>query len=329
MLETTTAALLEIEGLRVAYDDGERSIVACEDISLRIHSREVVGLAGESGCGKSTVANAILRLIRPPGRITGGTIRFAGRNILELDTRELRRFRWAEVAMVFQSAMNSLNPVMTVRAQIEDVFRAHAVGAKLKQGDPVIALLEQVGLSASNANAFPHELSGGMRQRVVIAMALALKPRLLILDEPTTALDVVIQKEIMTQIATLRDSYEFATLLISHDLSLMVESCDRIAVMYAGRLVEIAGSADLYAKPIHPYSRALMDGFPPISGPRRRLTGIPDNPPDMARPPSGCRFHPRCGRAAASCSFREPVLTQVAANRSVACPIAAPLGAIT
>ena len=269
-----TAPLLEVQDLSVEYVTDARTVRAVDRVSFSIAEREVFGLAGESGCGKSTIANAILRLLRDPALISGGSIRFAGTDVLALSADELREFRWRQVAMVFQSAMNSLNPVMTIGDQIVDIFTTHErlskKAARVRAGE----LLDLVGIPRDRLRAYPHQLSGGMRQRVVIAMATALRPPLLIMDEPTTALDVVVQQEIMAQIKDLQRVLGFAVLFITHDMSLMVELSDRMAVMYAGRFVETAQAHEIFDAPRHPYTRALMDAFPPMSGPRTRLKGL-------------------------------------------------------
>jgi peptide/nickel transport system ATP-binding protein len=269
-----TAPLLEVDDLSVEYVTEARTVRAVDRVSFSIAEREVFGLAGESGCGKSTIANAILRLLRDPALISGGSIRFAGTDVLALTPEELRDFRWRQVAMVFQSAMNSLNPVMTVGDQIADIFTTHEGISKKAALARAGELLDLVGIPRERLRAYPHQLSGGMRQRVVIAMATALRPPLLIMDEPTTALDVVVQQEIMAQIKDLQRELGFAILFITHDMSLMVELSDRMAVMYAGRFVETARAREIFAAPRHPYTRALMNAFPPMSGPRARLQGL-------------------------------------------------------
>lgn len=269
-----TAPLLEVQDLSVEYVTEARTVLAVDRVSFSIAEREVFGLAGESGCGKSTIANAILRLLRDPALISGGSIRFAGTDVLALSADELREFRWRQVAMVFQSAMNSLNPVMTIGDQIVDIFTTHEGATKKAALDRAGDLLDLVGIPRDRLRSYPHQLSGGMRQRVVIAMATALRPPLLIMDEPTTALDVVVQQEIMAQIKDLQRELGFAILFITHDMSLMVELSDRMAVMYAGRFVETAPANEIFDSPRHPYTRALMNAFPPMSGPRTRLRGL-------------------------------------------------------
>ena len=269
-----TVPLLEVDDLSVEYVTEARTVRAVDRVSFSIAEREVFGLAGESGCGKSTIANAILRLLRDPALISGGSIRFAGTDVLGLSADELRAFRWRQVAMVFQSAMNSLNPVMTIGDQIADIFTTHDGASKKTALARAGELLDLVGIPRERLRAYPHQLSGGMRQRVVIAMATALRPPLLIMDEPTTALDVVVQQEIMAQIKDLQRELGFAILFITPDTSLMVELSDRMAVMYAGRFVETARAGEIFAAPRHPYTRALMNAFPPMSGPRTRLQGL-------------------------------------------------------
>jgi peptide/nickel transport system ATP-binding protein len=286
--------LVELRGLAVEYAGTTRCVRCVDGIDLEIRAGEIVGLAGESGCGKSTTGNAILQILRPPGAIVGGSILFRGQDLTELSREELRRYRWRNVSMVFQSAMNALNPVTRVGDQFVDMMKAHerirSSDALARAGD----LLELVGIDRDRVRAYPHQLSGGMRQRVIIALALALEPELVIMDEPTTALDVVVQREILQQIQDLQRERGFAVLFITHDLSLLLEFADRVAIMYAGELVETAPAAELFRNPQHPYTVGLMKSFPPLTGPIEPMTGIPGSPPDLADPPSGCRFHPRC-----------------------------------
>jgi peptide/nickel transport system ATP-binding protein len=319
-----TRTLVEARGLVVEYG----RVRAVDGVDLDILEGEVLGLAGESGCGKSTVANALMQILRPPARVVEGSIRFQGDELIGRSKEELRRFRWRNVAMVFQSAMNSLNPVMRVGDQFVDAMQAHERIDKKRALTRAGELLEAVGIDRRRLRAYPHELSGGMRQRVIIAMALSLSPELLILDEPTTALDVVVQREILQQIDALKRDFKFTVLFITHDLSLLVEFADRIAIMYAGEIVELTGASRLYESPQHPYTRGLMASFPPLTGPMERLVGIPGSPPDLADPPSGCRFHPRCplcvpGQPAYDRQVNErPVLREVEPDHLVACHLA-------
>ena len=318
--------IVELQQLAVEYGVGDGSVRAVDGIDLAIHAGEVVGLAGESGCGKSTVANAVMQILRPPARVVGGSILFRGDDLVLKGREELRRYRWRNVSMVFQSAMNALNPVMRVGDQFLDMMRAHEHVSKREALTRAARLLEVVGIDPRRVRAFPHELSGGMRQRVIIAMALALEPELLIMDEPTTALDVVVQREILQQVQDLQHKLGFAVLFITHDLSLLMEFADRIAIMYAGEIVETAQSAQLRGNAQHPYTRGLLDSFPPLSGQLRRLVGIPGSPPDLADPPQGCRFHPRCPYCVpeqaglyARQTTERPRLREVAPDQFVAC----------
>jgi peptide/nickel transport system ATP-binding protein len=318
--------LLELRELVVAYGSGEDAVTAVNGISLAVRPGEIVGLAGESGCGKSTVANAILQVLRPPGRIVGGQVVFEGRELVGLRQAELRRFRWRNVSLVFQSAMTSLNPVTRIGDQFVDMLQAHARVSKREALGRAAELLDVVGIDRNRVNAYPHELSGGMRQRVVIALALALNPELLLLDEPTTALDVIVQREILQQIVELQHQLGFAVLFITHDLSLLVEFSDRIAIMYAGDIVEEAPASALFASPAHPYTAGLMTSFPPLTGERRVMTGIPGNPPDLRQPPPGCRFHPRCAHARDRCLAEVPRLRSFGpSGRRAACHFAGEL----
>jgi peptide/nickel transport system ATP-binding protein len=319
-------ALLELRQLAVEYGVGGKRVRAVDGVDLQLRAGEVVGLAGESGCGKTTVANAAMQILRPPARIAGGSIRFQGENLVHKSAEELRRFRWRHVSMVFQSAMNALNPLMRFGDQFVDMMRAHERVSKRRALADAGDLLEIVGLDRQRVRAYPHELSGGMRQRVIIAMALALRPELLIFDEPTTALDVVVQREILQQVQDLQRELGFAVLFITHDLSLLLEIAHRIAIMYAGEIVETAPAARLAADPQHPYTQGLLQSYPPLTGPRTRLTGIPGSPPDLRQPPRGCRFHPRCPHCRPEQpglyvrqTTERPLLRQVQPGHSVAC----------
>jgi peptide/nickel transport system ATP-binding protein len=291
---STGTALLELRQLVVEYGSGPRRVRAVDGVDLEIRAGEIVGLAGESGCGKTTVANAAMQILRPPARLAGGSVLFRGEDLVGKSPEQLRRFRWRNVSMVLQSAMNALNPVMRVGDQFVDAMRAHERIDRRRALVRTGELLELVGIDRRRVRAYPHELSGGMRQRVIIAMALSLNPELVILDEPTTALDVVVQREILQQVEALKRDFGFAVLFITHDLSLLLEFAHRIAIMYAGELVETAPADRLAASPQHPYTQGLLQSFPPLSGPRERLAGIPGSPPDLRDPPSGCRFHTRC-----------------------------------
>ncbi|WP_371404274.1 ABC transporter ATP-binding protein [Kribbella sp. NBC_00662] len=321
--------VLEIKNFHVDYGLGEESVQAVRDVTLTLHRGEVLGLAGESGSGKSTLAYGVTRLLPPPGVISGGSVIYHPPtgdpyDVMALTDPELRKFRWAETSIVFQGAMNSLNPVHKISTQMIDVIRAHepqlTPSARIARAQEMLKL---VGISADRMDAYPHQLSGGMRQRVMIGMALVLEPQVVIMDEPTTALDVVMQRQILAQLVELRERLGFSVLFITHDLSLLVEFSDRIAIMYGGRIVEQARSGDLYRDSLHPYSEGLLKSFPALRGERRELSGIPGSPPDLRGMPSGCSFHPRCPQAFERCSTEIPVLGIPAArndpSRSVAC----------
>ncbi|MFJ4839110.1 ABC transporter ATP-binding protein [Streptomyces sp. NPDC088746] len=324
----TAEPILTISGLNVDYGTGANGVRALRDIDLTLHRGEVLGLAGESGSGKSTLAYAVTRLLSPPGVITGGDVHYhrpgGGEpvDILSLTPDELRAFRWQELSIVFQGAMNSLNPVHTVHSQLTDVLTAHRPGMRAAERTArAEELLTLVGISADRLAAYPHQLSGGMRQRVMIAMALALEPEIVIMDEPTTALDVVMQRQILRKLVELRERLSFSVVFITHDISLLIEFSDRIAIMYGGRIVEQAGAAEIYRDPRHPYSDGLLHSFPALHGPRRELTGIPGSPPHLSAMPTGCAFHPRCGKAFEPCAERVPALAPPDAgqDREVAC----------
>jgi peptide/nickel transport system ATP-binding protein len=316
--------LVELRGLTVEYG----SVRAVDDVDLTIHGGEFVGLAGESGCGKSTVANAVMQILREPAHIPSGEVLFRGENLIGKKKEQLRRYRWRNVSMVFQSAMNALNPVTRVSDQFLDMMQAHEKIDRKRALARTGELLELVGIDRRRARAYPHELSGGMRQRVIIAMALALGPELVIMDEPTTALDVVVQREILQQIDALKRDLGFAVLFITHDMSLLLELADRIAIMYAGEIVEQAPAARLVSNPLHPYTQGLLRSFPPLTGPLERMTGIPGSPPDLAAPPAGCRFHPRCplcvpdGSAYLKQTTERPRLRELEQRHFVACHLA-------
>jgi len=314
--------ILEIKNLTVEYGFGDDPTRVLDEVSLTLNRGEVLGLAGESGCGKSTLAYGATRLLPPPGVIKGGQVLFHDRDgtttdILKLNDSDLRAARWRDFAIVFQGAMNSLNPVHRVGSQLQDAIFAHQSKTSKKVArDRAVYLLEMVGINADRLNAYPHQLSGGMRQRVMIAMALALEPQLLIMDEPTTALDVVMQRQILEEITDLRDRMGFSVIFITHDVSLLVEVADRIAIMYAGEIVEAADARDAYRFPRHPYTKGLLNSFPPLRGPRRELTGIPGSPPDMSKLPQGCRFAERCPFVMDRCRVEDPVLAKTAFGRT-------------
>ena len=335
--------LLEVKNLNVDYAAANGTVHAVSDVSFTLGRGEILGLAGESGCGKSTLAYGLTRLLRPPAVITGGEVIYYPRDergsvdvgrsskrayqervdVLQLTSAQLRKFRWNEISIVFQSAMNALNPVLTIGAQIDDVLRTHQrnVGADTRK-KRAIELLDQVGISGERLKSYPHELSGGMRQRAVIAIALALGPELIVMDEPTTALDVVVQREILQLISKLCKEFATALIFITHDLSLLLELSNNIAIMYAGKMIEKASSEDIYKHPRHPYSYSLLHSFPTLHGPQKRMVGIPGSPPDLRALPPGCAFHPRCPLAFEQCRTTLPILqaaTPEQPEQQVAC----------
>ena len=313
--------LLKIQNLCVDYVTDQGNARAVNNVDLEIYPGETVGLAGESGCGKSTLAFAIANLHCAPALITGGEILFEGMDVLKMSDDELRSFRWAKASMVFQSAMNALNPVITIGEQMIDVVLAHEDVTRAEAKARAIKSLELVDIHASRMESYPHQLSGGMRQRVVIAIALILRPKLIIMDEPTTALDVVVEREIMNQLYDLKEEFGFAILFISHDLALMGEITDRIGVMYGGKMIELGASTDLITSPKHPYTRGLLKSFPTIFGPKTRLEGIPGNPLNLLEVPNGCYFQSRCTECVDQCISQIPALKRLSgdAPRMVAC----------
>ncbi len=313
-------ALLEVENLRVYYETRKGVVKAVDGISFSVEKGESLGIAGESGCGKSTLGFSLLKLVPEPGKIVGGKIIFEGIDITKLSEDEVRRnYRWKKVSMVFQGAMNALNPVRTIGEQIVETIIMHDKSYTLEKawkraGD----LLELVGIDRERVKSYPHELSGGMKQRVVIAMALALNPKLLIADEPTTALDVVVQAQIMNLLKRLKKELGMSLILISHDLSIIAEIADKVAIMYAGKIVELGRAEDIFLNPKHPYTSGLISSVPKLRG-EKRLTWIPGQPPDLISPPPGCRFHPRCPECMDRCRREEPPMIEIEPGHYVAC----------
>ncbi len=312
--------LLEIAGLTVGYGAGPTAVLAVQDVDLAVHTGEVVGIAGESGCGKSTLALAATGLLDPPGRVLQGGVRYAGQDLLRLPPAALSHVRLRQIAMVFQASMNVLNPVLRIRDQFLDAMQAHGITSRREAVERTQAVFELVKVPARFLDAYPHQLSGGMRQRTVIALSLVLEPRLIFMDEPTTALDVVVQRAILQSVNDLRVQRDFAVVFITHDLSLLIEIADRIAIMYAGYLVEEASGPELYQQPLHPYTQALMQAFPPLGAVRSRLQGIPGQPPDLRQLPPGCPFAARCGKVRqGTCDTVRPAMTIVTPGHRVAC----------
>ncbi len=289
------SALLEIRGLTVGYGwHFPPAVTAVRDVDLTVHAGEVVGVAGESGSGKSTLAFAATGLLDPPARVLSGSVRFDGDEVTTMSREELRQMHFQSASIVFQASMNVLNPVTRIEAQFRDAMAAHGVTSREEARQRAEEAFDLVKVPRRYLDVYPHQLSGGMRQRAVIALALVMRPKLLVLDEPTTALDVVVERAILQSLDELRRELGFGVIFITHDLSLLVEIADRIAIMYAGRLVEEAPARELYESPKHPYTIALMNAFPPLTGERERLTGIPGQPPDLRNLPPGCPYAPRC-----------------------------------
>ena len=321
--EATTGAteLLVLRDLHVTYRTGEGRLAAVRGVDLVVREGEVVGVAGESGCGKSTLVSTVLRL-QPRNARVDGEVEVLGHDVRSMRWGDLRALRWAGASIVFQGALHSLNPVHRVGRQIAEPIEVHEPGlAKEEVARRVDELLEQVGLSTERARSYPHQLSGGQRQRVMIAMALACRPRLIVADEPTTALDVMVQAQILDLLADLVHDLGVGLMIISHDLSVLADVCDRVLVMYAGRVVETGRADEVFSDPLHPYTAALSGAFPRIGDPAARYApaGLAGDPPDPRELPSGCSFAPRCPRALEKCTVAEPPLVDVRPGRQVAC----------
>ena len=313
--------VLRVEGLRVAFDHPQGLVQAVDDVSFALTPGERFGLAGESGSGKSTLAQAILRMIKPPGRIEAGEVWLAGTRLADLDEEGMRKRRLADIALVPQGSMNSLNPVLRIQRQIADAFADHEL--RLSRGEEehrIATLLAAVGLPNTAARMYPHELSGGMKQRACIAIATSLRPKVIIADEPTSALDVVVQRQVMATLARMQQELAAAVILVGHDMGLMAQFVDRLAVMYAGRLVEVAPVAEIITRPRHPYTRALIASLPSLER-RGALAGIPALAPLLRDLPGGCAFHPRCTLATDRCRTEKPKLRDID-GAQVACHLA-------
>lgn len=322
------ATLLELRDLNIWYSTGKGESKAVNGLTLKIERNEIFGLAGESGCGKSTLINGIMRLIKLPGHIQSGEAVFyrtedSGRidpvDLLALDQESMRQLRWRNISYIPQSAMNVLNPVLKIEEQIMDAVRTHSHVSKQEAAQRIAEQLEMVGLSRNVAHMYPHELSGGMKQRVTIACATVLKPDLLIADEPTTALDVNVQRVILQELIEIREKLGLTILYVTHDMAVHAQLADRIGIMYAGLIMEVASTNEILEEPLHPYSRALVESIPEIGGERRRIEGLPGAVPSPLAWPTGCPFHPRCPRVMAVCREARPELIEYKPGRSVAC----------
>jgi peptide/nickel transport system ATP-binding protein len=307
----TGDAVLEVRDLSVEYAMEGGTVRAVDSVSFDLAPGEFLGIVGESGCGKSTLLFAIAQLLVPPAGVTGGSVVFRGQSMVGLTDRQLAAVRWKDLSVVMQSAMNALNPVKTIAAQFRDAMRAHGVTSKHAIADRSAEVLRMVGIDPVHLRSYPHQLSGGMRQRSMIAMALLLTPELVIMDEPTSALDVVAQRSLMVQIKDLQEQLGFAVIFVTHDMSLVSHFSDRVMVMYAGRIDEFGPTRQVFDSPQHPYTIGLMEAFPSIRGPRVPLTGIPGSPPNLASPPPGCRFAPRCPKVMTRCQEETPELYHV------------------
>ena len=310
--------LLSVENLKTYYSTSSGFVKAVDGVSFNLEKGESLGLAGESGCGKSTLGFSLMRLVKG-GEVVGGNIKLNGIPLLELSDRAFNRIRWEKISLISQAAMGALNPVYRIGTQIVEAIRIHTKTKKSEAWKRAEDLLRQVEIDPSRARNYPHELSGGMRQRAMIAMALALDPDLIIADEPTTALDVVTQVQVLKLLRGLQQKLDVSVILISHDLSILGQACDRVIIMYAGKIVEIGNVEVLFKNPLHPYTQALLDSFPDIKAERKPLTGLQGSPPDLLDPPSGCRLHPRCPEAQNICKETEPQIIEVSPNHSVAC----------
>ena len=323
-MSATGSPVLDLRRLTVGFPTLSGVARVVSDVSLEIGEREIVGLVGESGSGKSITCRAVLGLVPEPGAVLGGEAILAGRDLLQLRERDLRRIRGREVAMVFQDPTSSLNPVFTVGHQMTEALTLQRGVSQREARERAVALLDQVGIpsAAKRLRAYPHELSGGMRQRVMIALAISGRPRLLLADEPTTALDVTIQDQILVLLRQIRDETGMSIVLVSHDMGLIAQTCDRVAVMYAGRIVEVGPVADLFYQPEHPYTQALLGAIPRIDGAESRgeLRAIPGQPPDVRELPSGCPFAPRCPHVREGCELVSMELEPVAPGHVTACP---------
>jgi len=312
--------ILNIENLKAYFFTTRGAVKAVDDVSFTIGRKQSLGLAGESACGKSTLAFAILKMLQNPGRLVGGKMVVTGMDITDFSESKMRKeVRWKKISMVFQGAMNALNPVYTVGYQMAEPLMYHKGVKKEDAMEKSTDYLKLVGLSPDILTRYPHELSGGMKQRVVIAMALLLSPDLVICDEPTTALDVVVQAQIMNLLKRLKKELEISTIFITHDLSILAEVVDRLAIMYAGKFVEIGDSIKMYRNPVHPYTQKLLGAIPKLHEDLEKLEYIPGTPPNLIHPPSGCRFHPRCPYAMDICKKEEPKMKEVDADHFAAC----------
>jgi len=316
-----TRPLLQVRNLKTYYKTLRGYVRAVDDVSFTVEEGVAMGLAGESGCGKTTVALSILRILPPGGTIIDGHVYFEGKDLVEFDEEEMRReIRWKKISIIFQGAMNALNPVYKISDQIVEAIKIHEPNVSKEEAlERGKKLFELVGLEPSRIDNYPHEFSGGMKQRAMIAMALACNPKLLIADEPGTALDVIVQAQVLKLLRELKEKLNLSMIIITHDLSIISEVCDTVTIMYAGKVVERGSVVDIFKRPLHPYSVDLIESFPDIKAPKTQMRSIPGFPPDLLNPPSGCRFHPRCKYAMDICRKKEPEMKEVEKGHFVAC----------
>ena len=314
------ADLLDIRNLSVAFDTDSGKVYAVNNLSIKIGRKETLGLVGETGAGKTTTALAVMKLIQsPPGKITSGEIILEGQDLMRVPEKDMFNIRGNKISMIFQDPMTSLNPVMTVGEQISEVIELHQKLSKDELRKKTEEMLEVVGIRKERINDYPHQFSGGMKQRVVIAMALACNPELIIADEPTTALDVTIQAQVLELMKNLKEKYDTSMILITHDLGVVAEICDYVSVIYAGSIVEYASVKDMYETPGHPYTKGLFNSIPSLDEDVESLTTIKGNPPDPSALPSGCRFHPRCDKCMEICKHTNPEFQEVSPGHFIAC----------
>jgi len=311
-------ALIEVENLELYFMTRRGPAKAVDNVGFSIEKNKTLGLIGESGCGKTTTAMALMKFVKPPGKIVGGSIRYMGNDIVPMTDEQMRQLRGKEISIIRQEAQNALNPVLTIGKQITEMILEHESVTKETALARAKKQLNLVGISDQRIASYPHEFSGGMKQRAMAAIATACNPKFLILDEPTTGLDVVVQRQILVMLSDLKKELNLTAVFISHDLSVVAETCDRVAVMYAGKIMEESDTVSLYKNPLHPYSKALIGAYPSLKGERKQLKSIPGAPPSLIDPPKGCRFAPRCELAQSICSDEEPRVNTINGRR-VAC----------
>lgn len=315
-----TDTILKVDNLTMHYTTRSGEVNAVDNVSFELKKGQAMGLVGESGCGKTSVATTLLGLLPENAMIKGGHIYLSGTDLAGLPEDEMRKYRWNRISMVFQAAMNALNPVYKVGDQIVEALETHhQVRTNEEARERVATLFQMVGLDPKMMDQYPHEYSGGMRQRAIIAMAMSCHPDLIIADEPTTALDVIVQDNLLREMTTLQKELGMSMIYISHDIAVIAEVADKVGVMYAGRLVEFGDTDDIFKRPLHPYTFGLMSAFPSVTGPKRELTTLPGEPPDLISPPAGCRFHPRCPFATEICTRVVPEFKDMGGGHYAAC----------